>query len=219
MYNNIMPGGCYRGPEIIEPHRWPDYVRDIDTITVQGRLNHQFVYLVGPIDKCGNYGRAWRDDLTPFLKSYGMYVLDPKKKPVKCDLDAAGEDDESIKRRAKLVEDGSYDELSKKMKIIRNIDLRLVDKSDFLIVNYDTSVPMCGTMEEIFWANREKKPIILMCPQGKKTISPWLFAALKHELFFESWNEVKNYLSHMHLAEEVDDLGGRWVFFERGFFE
>jgi hypothetical protein len=184
---------------------------------VPGRLNHQMVYLCGSIDKCNNFGRQWREELTPFLQRYGMLVLDPKNKPIKCALDsAAGEDDKSVQARHKLIEEERYDELAQGMKPIRNIDLRMVDKADVIIVNYDITVPMCGTMEEFFWGNREKKPIIIRCPEGKKKISPWLFAALKHEIFFQTWDEVRDYLTHIHLAEEIDTLNGRWVFFEQG---
>lgn len=42
------------------------------------------------------------------------------------------------------------------MKVIRSVDLRLVDISDFMIVNLDLETHPCGTLEEIFWANRQK---------------------------------------------------------------
>jgi hypothetical protein len=180
---------------------------------INGRLTNQFGYLCGPIDKCPEFGRGWRQDITPFLENLGINVIDPKNKPVVCDLDVAGENDTAINKRLNLLADGDYDGLSKGMKLIRNIDLRFVDRSDFLVVNYDTTIQMCGTYEEIFLANREKKPIIVMCKQGKRAISPWLFAALKHELFFDNWEDVYNYINHIHLDTEVDDLGGRWVFF------
>ena len=54
-----------------------------------------------------------------------------------------------------------YEELSGLMKTIRSVDLRLVDISDFLIVSLDLNTHPCGTYEEIFLANRQKKPIII----------------------------------------------------------
>ncbi len=182
---------------------------------INGRLNNQYCYLAGPIDKCPEYGKGWRSDITPFLENLGVRVIDPKNKPIVCDLDLArAENDDVIKKKHRLLAEGKYDEFARGIKQIRNIDLRFVDKSDFLVVNYDLSIPMCGTMEEIFLANREKKPIILMCPQGKAQISPWLFGALKHKLFFDSWNDVKKYLNKIHTNKKIDDLNGRWVFFD-----
>ena len=44
------------------------------------------------------------------------------------------------------------------MKIIRCVDLRMVDISDFLVVNLDPDIPTFGTHEEIANANRQRSP-------------------------------------------------------------
>jgi len=52
------------------------------------------------------------------------------------------------------------------MKQIRPVDLRMVDICDFLVVNLDLQVHACGTYEELFWANRMKKPVLIRIEQG-----------------------------------------------------
>jgi len=47
------------------------------------------------------------------------------------------------KRKLKLKAERNYDELSELMKVIRSVDLRMVDISDFLIVNLDLDIHPC----------------------------------------------------------------------------
>ena len=97
------------------------------------------------------------------------------------------------------------------MKEIRCVDLRLIDKSDFLIVNLDLDVHPCGSYEEIFTANRAKKPILICIKQGKKHIPDWLFGTIPHQMFFCNWNDLKNYLNHIDCDEFIESHK-RWQF-------
>ena len=99
------------------------------------------------------------------------------------------------------------------MKNIRAVDLRLVDISDFVIVNLDLNVHPCGTLEEIFWANRQKKPIIIHMVQGKQQTPDWLFGTIPHQMIFSNWDEIKSYLSYINLSENIDNHK-RWYFFD-----
>ena len=97
------------------------------------------------------------------------------------------------------------------MRVIRNTDLRMVDLSDFLIVNLDIDKQPCGTYEELFLANRQKKPIILRIPQGKENTPDWLLGTIPHETIFSSWEEIKAYLNTVN--EGHGRLDSRWMFF------
>lgn len=174
------------------------------------RLKNHTVYLVGPIDKCSGLGKAWRDDMTKFCQKLKIRVLDPLDKP----LEGASEI-EMRDERAVLKKERKWGQLRKIMKRIRAVDLRFVDKCDFLIVNMDLDTPMCGTWEELFLANRSRKPIIVMCPQGKGQISDWLYGTIPHNLFFDNWDKVKKYLMKVHTAKTVNTIGNRWLFFTR----
>lgn len=172
------------------------------------RLRGQRVYLAGAIDRCPDLGVAWRESITPFLQEKGVNVLNPMCKPT----NLGNETIESRNYRTQLKEKENYDQLSITMKEIRNVDLRMVDISDFLIVNIDLEIHPCGTYEEIFGANRSKKPIIIHMEQGKIKTPDWLFGTLPHSMFFSTWEEVKRYLDYID-SEEFIDTKNRWRFF------
>jgi nucleoside 2-deoxyribosyltransferase len=172
------------------------------------RLKNQRVYLAGAMDRVPDRGVTWRDNITPFLQSLGIFVFNPINKPSKVGL----EDENAHLTKAKLKEEEKYDELSSMMRSIRAVDLRMVDISDFLIVNLDISVHPCGTLEEIFWANRQKKPIIVHMEQGKNQTPDWLFGTIPHQMIFSTWEEIKNYLIHIDSANNIDHFK-RWYFF------
>jgi hypothetical protein len=172
------------------------------------RLNNQRVYLAGAMDRVADRGNGWRDKITPFLESLNIIVFNPIKKPT-----VVGQEDElTHKHKVKLKNAGKYDELSQLMKTIRSVDLRLVDISDFLIVNLDLDIHPCGTYEEIFWANRQKKPIVIHMVQGKENAPDWLFGTVPHEMIFSSWDNIKSYLGEINSKEEIN-THNRWYFF------
>jgi nucleoside 2-deoxyribosyltransferase len=172
------------------------------------RLNNQRVYLAGAIDRVPDRGTTWRDSITPFLEDMGIVVFNPISKPTDIGL----EDKDTHLIKTKLKQQHRYDELSSMMKTIRSVDLRLVDISDFLIVNLDINTHPCGTLEEIFWANRQKKPIIIHIVQGKEHTPDWLFGTIPHQMIFSTWDEIKHYLNHINSSENID-THKRWYFF------
>lgn len=172
------------------------------------RLNKKRVYLAGAIDRVADRGMGWRDMITPFLINMGIVVFNPIKKPT----DVGMEDSDVQNKKTKLKLEKKYDELSILMKTIRSVDLRLVDVSDFLIVSLDLNTHPCGTYEEIFLANRQKKPIIIHVEQGKENAPDWLFGTIPHDLFFSTWDEVKNYLSYINSSPTIN-THNRWFFF------
>lgn len=146
------------------------------------------------MDRVKDGGVEWREDLTPFLQSLGIIVLDPCKKPTKI----AYEGKEQREIRRELLRNYKFDECAKQMKEIRRVDLRMVDVSDFLIVYWDMDVHICGTLEEVFLANREKKPVLAMCKQGKRGMPHWMFGVLPHNYFFDNWDDIKYYIGNVH---------------------
>jgi nucleoside 2-deoxyribosyltransferase len=172
------------------------------------RLKGQRVYLAGPIDRCPDQGNTWRDTLIPFLKEKGLIVFNPIAKPI----NVGREDPEARNYRKNLKEMENYDQLSLLMKEIRNVDLRMVDISDFLIVNLDLDIHPCGTLEEIFLANREKKPILIRMEQGKKQCPDWLFGTVPHRMIFSTWEEIKEYLTYIDTSNQIETFK-RWYFF------
>lgn len=172
------------------------------------RLTNQRVYLAGAMDRVVDRGSTWRENITPFLNKLGITVFNPMKKPC-----VEGKEDHVVHLyKIQLKKTAQYDELSKIMKTIRCVDLRLVDISDFLIVNLDIDVHPCGTYEEIFLANRSKKPVVIHMEQGKNNAPDWLFGTIPHEMIFSTWDQLKNYLMHIHTSNHIESYN-RWQFF------
>lgn len=173
------------------------------------RLENQRVYLAGAMDRVLDRGSGWRDLITPFLEELGLIIFNPIKKPT-----IIGQEDEAThKLKTKLKHEQSYNELSGLMKVIRSVDLRLVDISDFLIVNLDLDVHPCGTYEEIFLANRSKKPVIVHMEQGKNKAPDWLFGTIPHQMIFSTWDEVHKYLKYVDTSTDIEHFN-RWRFFD-----
>jgi hypothetical protein len=161
------------------------------------------------MDRVKDRGRGWREDITPFLQSLGVVVFNPLKKP----MNIGKEDDETHILKQQLKKEGKYDELSKIMKTIRKVDLRLVDLSDFLIVNIDLDHYAVGTWEECFSANNLRKAILVHMEQGKENAPDWLFGTIPHEMIFSSWDDLKSYLYHINESVIIDDFD-RWRFLD-----
>lgn len=172
------------------------------------RLKNQRVYLAGAIDRVPDKGMGWRSEITPFLEKMGVIVFNPLNKPTEVGL----EDENCHINKKLLKEQEKYDELSSIMKTIRSVDLRLVDISDFLIVNLDLETHPCGTYEEIFLANRSKKPIIIHIEQGKNQTPDWLLGTIPHNMIFSTWDEIKQYLSSVNSDNQIQTYK-RWQFF------
>jgi hypothetical protein len=160
------------------------------------------------MDRAADGGAGWRNYVKTRLAGLGILWADPVCKPTTM----AKEDPESRAKLNAAKERGDYNEVCRAVKEIRCVDLRLVDITDFLIVNIDTEVYAFGTIEEITTANRSKKPIIVHVEQGKKCAPGWLFGMIPHETIFSTWDEVCDYLQHIDRDLEID-LMKRWYFF------
>jgi len=180
------------------------------------RLKKHTCYLVGPMDHARDDGRAWRDEIGKFLEDIGVIVLNPYSKPLRKDTHSRVvlEDDENFKYIIEARNKKDYDEITRRFKQVRAIDLRFVDKSDFIVAFLNFDVLMTGTMEEIFTANRQRKPVIILSSKPKNEMPPWYFGAFPHEVFFETIDQVKEYIRHIDQDENIDLLGNRWVFFD-----
>lgn len=172
------------------------------------RLKNQRVYLAGAMDRVLDRGATWRDNITPFLENLGVVVFNPIKKP----SSEGSEDHETHATKVKLKQQQRYDELSSMMRTIRAVDLRLVDISDFMIVNLNLEHYACGTWEELSLANRSKKPILVHIEQGKQNTPDWLFGTLPHQWFFSEWEDLRSYLLHVNSDENIEHYN-RWRFF------
>lgn len=172
------------------------------------RLRNHRCYVCGPIDRAPDSGSGWRNQITPLLRSLGIVVLDPLLKPTDIGL----ETDDNRSTRKVLKQKGRYELFSEIMRSIRHVDLRMVDISDFIIAYIDLDTYSCGTIEEIVVCNKQKKPVIVLCKQGKSSCPDWIFGMIPHETIFNSIEEVIDYLRYINSDPGPETLG-RWVFF------
>ncbi len=175
------------------------------------RLTNTRCYLAGAMEKDETNGVEWRQTIQLALRDLGICWLDPTKKPTDIGRETVESKNEMIEAR----EACDYEAVHKLMKIIRCVDLRMVDISDFLVVNLDPDIPTFGTHEEIANANRQKKPIIIRIVGGKAKTPLWLLAMLPHQLILSTWEEVHQYLRHIDHDTLIDRLN-RWYFFNLG---
>ena len=107
------------------------------------RIRGMRTYLAGAMDRVPDGGVGWRDKITPLLESKGVVVLNPCDKPVEVGI----EDSCTRVKIESLKEHDEYSKIKKEYGVIRTLDLRCVDISDFLIASIDIDVHACGTYE------------------------------------------------------------------------
>jgi hypothetical protein len=95
-------------------------------------------YLGGPIDFTDDGGRGWRQEITQKLETIGVphnRILDPtNKKELLTHPYIKSNNEGELMQQCR--EAGDIDGLEKIMKDVVHIDLAMVDKADFLIVNF-----------------------------------------------------------------------------------
>lgn len=176
---------------------------------LKNNLDGMRTYLVGAMDRVADGGTQWRDRITTPLHNMGVKVINPCDKPVY----SVKESDDTRNIIDEYKRTGQFDRLKREFAVIRNADLRCVDISDFIIAQVDLDVHACGTYEEIVTANRQKKPVLVNCVQGKAQAPNWLFFMLPHEHIFSSMDEIVSYLELINRDHEPYRLK-RWFFFE-----
>ncbi len=173
------------------------------------RLKNQRAYLCGAMDRAKDGGVGWREEVALFIRGIDGIVLNPCEKEKLLGFAIEDLEDRSLRREWK--ETGQWDKLAE-CKIIRNVDLRMVDISDYLIVYLDMECNPFGTIEEISLANRQKKPVLIWAEGGKKHAPDWLFWMLPHYYIFDDKDSLMTYINNVD-SGELDPDDDRWVFF------
>jgi len=169
---------------------------------------HFALYFSGPMDFADDGGRGWREEWTKKLVDMGInqkQIYNPCKKPfneVQFDLD----DEARIWRECRENED--WERMEKTASQIMHVDLRLVEKSDIVLVNFPRMdngfrVPTYGTIHEIVFANQCKKPTFMVWEKtGKKDCSAWLMKLVGHKNIFSHVDEL---ISHLHKISQGEE--------------
>jgi hypothetical protein len=160
-----------------------------------GYLSGKTCYLTGPITAVADDGVTWRNSVTGALEGFGVIVDDPTKTTV----GGAGDIGKDKARFKELIAQKKFKECKEAFWPVARKDLRSVDKSDFLIFNYEPKVPMFGTIDEIVTASRfQKKPVLMhVAEKDIKDVNPWSLVLVKTECIFTSWQEMMVYLKNI----------------------
>jgi len=178
------------------------------------RLFYNRVYLSGPIDNAKDFGTGWRGDIKKRLADLDLIFLDPCAKPMQ--VGYACEDLENHARRIEQKRQGDFETISREMRLIRCIDLRLADLCDFSIVHLDREIYSTGTHEEIALLNRRKVPILVHMEQGKAALPDWYWGTFPHQHVFSTWEELIAYVRHVASDAPPIDTYNRWRFLDYG---
>jgi hypothetical protein len=174
-----------------------------------GFLKGATCFLSGPIDRVDDDGVQWRNYIKEQSKKrdLGLSFFDPCDKP-----EGLGSEIGVEKFKVQnLIKEGKWDEARDFVKTFRRYDLRGVDTSDFIIVKVDMKVHMCGTYDELFTAEREQKPILVIMGAGQKRedIPTWLISFIRPSEIFETEDECLDHLEKLNNGEVSFD--SRWV--------
>lgn len=164
-------------------------------------------YLAGAMNFADDDGIGWRQEFKKLANESRLPTVffDPTDKPEGLG-DNVGDEKAYAKKLRKV---GDWDALTEHVKAFRRIDLRAVDKSDYLVVSVDPTVHMFGTIHEIVLAANQSKPIFAITCGGKEKASDWLFSLVRHEEMFDNVNDLVDHLVKIDTGQvPMDD---RWA--------
>ena len=130
----------------------------IDKDIPKGVLYKTKCLSIGSMEKSRKEGYAFRQKVDDALTPLGITCINHYESPIISETDE-GDSDIFEKLKQHRLNNEFYD--IAKYKQIRLNDLALVDKCDFVICQLDMEKLSCGTWEELFLANREKKKIFI----------------------------------------------------------
>lgn len=161
---------------------------------------------IGPMEKDRSGGSSYRNRVANELQPLGIRCWNHYNSPIDCDISEG--DNELFSKFSQLRQDGDFEGLAK-YRQIRHNDLALIDKCDFVICQLDMETLSCGTWEELFLANRHKKPILVYCVQGKKSIPFWMWWTLPVKYFYNDLDEILSMIKKIDCGEIIID-SDRW---------
>jgi len=175
---------------------------------MKNNLYGSTTYLVGPIDYADDDGVGWRQAITPALKAMDITVFDPTNKPCEMGQEIGPEKDRLMTLKAA----NDWASLREAMKPIVHADLRMVQKSDFIIACLPEDTRTCGTIHEIALAIQCKIPVLLLCPDGRASVPNWLFGVLHYNYMHDSQESLMEHLGNINSGVATVDKS-KWQFF------
>ena len=172
--------------------------------SMENILEKTKTYLVGHMQYAS--GKDWRKQVETELEKLNIITFNPYRKPFVKDVE---EDDGVRQKMAENMQNGYYGDVAKRMHVIRNYDLNLVDRSDFIIAHLLPDVASWGSAEELVTAVRMKKPIFISMEGGKSKTPLWILGMLPHNYIYDSIDEVLDMIHQINDSKKDID-SDRW---------
>lgn len=157
-------------------------------------LNKTKTYLVGHMQYLD--GQDWRLQVEQELTPLGITCFNPYKNPF--GLDEGPEMRENLKN---LLEEGNLDAVGTLFSQIRNYDLSLCDRADFIIAHIHPAVASWGSAEELSLASRIKRPTFISVEGGRSKVPYWMTAQFKSHCFYNSIDEVLDMIKKINCGQ------------------
>lgn len=142
-------------------------------------MEDQRIYMAGPIQHVGDYGKGWRERLKQTQPSAFDWV-DPMDK-------------------YNTMEEASDEWTSEDIVID---DLKLIDSCDGVLVHWE-AVPTCGTPMEVFYTYRQTDmPVVIQSTLSPEDMSPWM--EYHAHAIVESFDEAIEALEHLIADREIE---------------
>lgn len=172
------------------------------------KLNGMVCYLSGAMEAAKDGGVGWRQEFINDLKLAHLNIIciDPTNKPKDLDGKTVEEEFNAVKE---FKEKEQWKELTEYVKKFRRFDLRFCDLSDCVVAYIDPSLHLCGTYNEIFEAERQKKPRFAIIKGGKKACPTWLFDVFDHDCMFDNISDCIVRLKDLNSGKIP--LNDKWV--------
>jgi len=162
-------------------------------------------YMVGHMEYSD--GQGWREKVEKEVgEGLGVVCFNPYKKPF---VNQRPEDPETRKWLAERMAQGDLETVRQHMRMVRSDDLRLCDISDFFICHLIPHVASWGSAEEIYTANRMKKPLFIAVEGGRNKTPLWLAGMLPPHYFYDSIEDVIKMLKDIDAGKKKID-SERW---------
>lgn len=171
-------------------------------------LNKSRCYLSGAIDDASDLGVGWRRRFKEKAREakLGIRFIDPCDKPESC----AQEVIDGQRYVDKYRKEKDWRAMRDFVKTLRREDLRFTDIADFLVIKIDPSCHMCGSYDELFLAERQRKPIFCIIEDGIERLPTWLFGVFHLENIFTSVDECIEHLKQLNNTP-LEELDSCWV--------
>lgn len=155
-------------------------------------------YLAGAIEAAPDDGKAWRANLTRFLKTeQGWDVFDPSQH----EQDFLTEDEKDNFRKWKTTDINKFRLVIKKI-IDRDLE-QLLEKCDAVICLWDEHVlPGGGTHGELTLAYEHNMPVYLILGMPLEKVSSWIVGCTTE--IFENIDELKLFLARDGVGNNLE---------------